>query len=138
MSPKLRRNLNQAIEVVHPEDATIRGISHILWAGAPRDPAAQARNAVFYGDRAIDRSPCGTGTSARMAQLAARGDLAVGDDFVHESIIGSLFRGRIEATTQVGNHAGIVPSIEGWARITGINTIFIDDRDPYAHGFEVI
>jgi 4-hydroxyproline epimerase len=138
MSPGLRRNLNQAIEVVHPEDGTIRGISPILWTGAPRDPAAQARNAVFYGDKAIDRSPCGTGTSARMAQLAARGELAVGDDFVHESIIGSLFRGRIEAATEVGNHAGIVPSIEGWARITGFNTLFIDDRDPYAHGFQVI
>jgi 4-hydroxyproline epimerase len=138
MSPVLRKNLNHAMEVVHPEDGTIRGISHILWTGAPRDPAAQARNAVFYGDKAIDRSPCGTGTSARMAQLAARGELKVGDDFVHESIIGSLFRGRIEATTKIGNHAGIVPSIEGWARITGFNTIFIDDRDPYAHGFQVI
>jgi 4-hydroxyproline epimerase len=138
MSPDLRRNLNQAIEVVHPKDGTIRGISHILWTGAPRDPAAQARNAVFYGDKAIDRSPCGTGTSARMAQLAARGELKVGDDFVHESIIGSLFRGRIEAATKVGNHAGIVPSIEGWARITGFNTLFIDERDPYAHGFQVI
>ncbi len=102
------------------------------------DGLPRARNAVFYGDKAIDRSPCGTGTSARMAQLAARGELAVGDDFVHESIIGSLFRGRIEATTKVGNHAGIVPSIEGWARITGFNTLFIDDRDPYAHGFQVL
>ncbi len=124
--------------MVHPEDETIRGISHILWTGAPRNPAAQARNAVFYGDKAIDRSPCGTGTSARMAQLAARGELQAGDDFVHESIIGSLFRGRIEATAKVGNHPAIVPSIEGWARITGFNTIFIDERDPYAHGFQVI
>jgi len=138
MSPELRRNLNQAVEMVHPEDETIRGISHILWTGAPRDPAAQARNAVFYGDKAIDRSPCGTGTSARMAQLAARGELQAGDDFVHESIIGSLFRGRIEATAKVGNHTGIVPSVEGWARITGFNTIFIDERDPYALGFQVI
>ncbi len=138
MSPELRRNLNQAVEMVHPEDETIRGISHILWTGAPRNPAAQARNAVFYGDKAIDRSPCGTGTSARMAQLAARGELQAGDDFVHESIIGSLFRGRIEATAKVGNHTGIVPSVEGWARITGFNTIFIDERDPYAHGFQVV
>ena len=57
---------------------------------------------------------------------------------MHESIIGSLFRGRVEAATKVGNHEGIVPSIEGWARITGFNTIFIDDRDPYAHGFQVL
>ncbi len=85
-----------------------------------------------------DRSPCGTGTSARMAQRAARGELAVGDTFVHESIIGSRFRGRVEDSAKVGNHAAIIPSIEGWARITGFNTIFIDDDDPYAHGFQVV
>jgi 4-hydroxyproline epimerase len=138
LSPILRRALNEAVEVVHPQDETIRGVSHILWTGEPRDPAAHARNAVFYGDKAIDRSPCGTGTSARMAQLAARGKLAVGDEFVHESIIGSLFRGRIEAAATVGNMAAIVPSVEGWARVTGLNTIYIDDRDPYAHGFQVL
>jgi 4-hydroxyproline epimerase len=138
LSPVLRRRLNEAVEIVHPEDPTIRGVSHVLWAGQPSDGSgAQARNAVFYGDKAIDRSPCGTGTSARMAQLAARGELSPGDEFLHESIIGSLFRGRVEAETRVGNHAAIVPSIEGWARITGFNTIFIDDRDPYARGFQV-
>ena len=100
-------------------------------------PAAHARNAVFYGAAAIDRSPCGTGTSARMAQLAARGRLAVGDEFVHESIIGSLFEGRIEAAAEVGEHAAIVPSVAGWARMTGLNTIFVDPRDPYAHGFQL-
>ena len=73
-----------------------------------------------------------------MAQLHARGRLKVGDDFVHESIIGSLFSGRVEAETTVGNHPGIVPSVEGWSRITGFNTIFIDGRDPYAHGFQVV
>lgn len=138
LSPLLRRLLNEAVSVVHPENETIRGISHILWTGRPRHPQAHARNAVFYGDKAIDRSPCGTGTSARMAQLAAKGRLKVGDDFVHESIIGSLFRGRLEAETQVGNHTGIVPSIEGWARITGLNTIFLDERDPYVRGFQVV
>jgi 4-hydroxyproline epimerase len=139
LSPVLRRRLNEAVEIAHPEDPTIRGISHILWTGRPSDGSgAQARNAVFYGDKAIDRSPCGTGTSARMAQLAARGELSPGDEFVHESIIGSLFRGRVEAETRVGNHEAIVPSIEGWARITGFNTIFIDDRDPYAEGFQVV
>ena len=99
---------------------------------------AHARNAVFYGDRAIDRSPCGTGTSARMAQLAAKGKLKVGDDFVHESIIGSLFEGRVEGEARVGNKPAINPSIAGWARVTGFNTIFVDDRDPYAHGFQVV
>lgn len=137
-SPILRHALNDAVEIIHPEDETIRGVSHILWTGKPKDPAAHARNAVFYGDKAIDRSPCGTGTSARMAQLAAKGRLGVGDEFVHESIIGSLFRGRIEAAATVGNAPAIVPSVEGWARVTGLNTIFIDDRDPYAHGFQVV
>jgi len=93
---------------------------------------------VFYGEKAIDRSPCGTGTSARMAQLAARGKLHAGDPFVHESILGSLFRGKVEAETKVGAKNAIIPSIEGWARVTGYNTIFIDDRDPYAHGFQVV
>lgn len=92
---------------------------------------------MFYGDKAIDRSPCGTGTSARMAQLAAKGKLKVGDEFVHESILGSQFKGRVEAATTVANYDAIIPSIAGWARMTGYNTIFIDDRDPFARGFVV-
>jgi 4-hydroxyproline epimerase len=93
---------------------------------------------VFYGEKAIDRSPCGTGTSARMAQLAAKGKLRTGETFVHESIIGSLFRGRVEGETTVGEYRAIIPSIEGWARITGHNSILLDDRDPYRHGFQVL
>lgn len=138
LSPIIRRSLNEALTPVHPEDPTIRGVSHVMWTGPPKDPRAQGRNAVFYGDRAIDRSPCGTGTSARMAQLVSRGDLQVGDDFIHESIIGSLFEGRVEASEVVGNHQAIRPSIAGWARVTGYNTIFVDERDPYAHGFQVV
>jgi 4-hydroxyproline epimerase len=137
-SPVLRRRLNEQYTFEHPEDPTICRLTHLEWTGAPRHPEAQARNAVFYGDKAIDRSPCGTGTSARMAQWAAQGRLGEGDAFVHESIIGSLFRGRVEAVTRVGDREAIVPSIEGWARITGLNTIFIDTDDPYAHGFQVI
>jgi 4-hydroxyproline epimerase len=136
-SPVLRERLNAAYEFVHPDNPGIKGLSHILWTGAPRHPEAHARNAVFYGEKAIDRSPCGTGTSARMAQLHAKGKLKAGDDFVHESIIGSLFRGRVERETAVANHRAIIPSIGGWARMTGVNTIFIDDRDPFAHGFVV-
>ena len=113
-------------------------MSHILWTGKTLSPGAQARNAVFYGDKAIDRSPCGTGTSARMAQWAAKGKLRPGEDFVHESIIGSVFTGRIEAQTTCGPYEAIVPSIEGWARITGYNQIIIDtEDDPYAFGFVV-
>ena len=127
---ELRKNINAKYEFVHPEDPTINGCSHILWCGVVIDPTSTARNAVFYGDKAIDRSPCGTGTSARMAQWYAKGKLKKGDAFIHESIIGSTFTGRIEAETTVNGQAAIVPSIEGWARVTGYNTIIIDD---YCH-----
>ena len=137
LSPIVRRLMNEKLQPVHPENPTIKGVSHVMWTGKPRDPKANGRNAVFYGDRAIDRSPCGTGTSARMAQLAAKGKLRVGDGFVHESIIGSLFEGRVEAEARVANKSAIKPSIAGWARVTGYNTIFVDDRDPYAHGFQL-
>ena len=136
-SPLLRQALNDKYAFEHPENPGINRLSHILWTGAPTVDGADARNAVFYGDKAIDRSPCGTGTSARMAQRHARGLLETGEDFVHESIIGSLFKGRVEKETSVANRRAIVPSIGGWARTTGYNTIFIDDRDPYAHGFVV-
>lgn len=138
LSPVIRRLVNEKHAFVHPEDDAIAGMSHVQWTGRPKDPAATARNAVFYGDKAIDRSPCGTGTSARMAQWHAKGKLKTGDAFVHESYIGSLFTGRIEGETSVGGRKAIVPSVEGWAKITGYNTIFIDDDDPYAHGFQVL
>jgi 4-hydroxyproline epimerase len=136
-SPIIRQRLNEAYDFVHPEQPNIQGLSHVMWTGRPTQPGADARNAVFYGDKAIDRSPCGTGTSARMAQLVARGDLKPGDAFVHESIIGSLFTGRVEGAASVGNLDAIVPSIEGWAHIYGHNEITIDERDPFAHGFLV-
>jgi 4-hydroxyproline epimerase len=136
-SPKVRAAFREKFDFVHPENPAIRGLSHVMWTGTPTHPEAHAKNAVFYGDKAIDRSPCGTGTSARMAQWAARGRLNPGDDFVHESIIGTLFRGRVEEKVALGGRDAIVPSIEGWARMTGYNTIFIDDRDPLAHGFQL-
>ena len=136
-SPVLRQRLNELYTFEHPENPGINRLTHMLWTGKPQHPEAHARNAVFYGEKAIDRSPCGTGTSSRMAQLFARGDLKVGDDFVHESIIGSLFKGRVEAETTVGGFKAMIPSIGGWARMTGYNTIFIDDRDPFHHGFTV-
>ena len=136
-SPKVREAFRKAFSFVHPENPAINGLSHVLWTGTPTHPEAHAKNAVFYGDKAIDRSPCGTGTSARMAQWAAQGKLKPGDDFVHESIIGTLFRGRVERAVKAGTYDAIIPSIEGWARMTGYNTIFIDDRDPLAHGFQV-
>ena len=135
----MRSRINQKYSFVHPEDPTINGCSHILWTGAVLDKTSTARNAVFYGEKAIDRSPCGTGTSARMAQWYAKGKLKKGDLFIHESIIGSKFNGTIEEVTTVAGQPAIKPGIEGWARIFGYNTISIDEADdPYAFGFQVI
>ena len=124
---------------IHPENKTIRDVSHMLWTGNPIDKSSSGRNAVFYGDKAIDRSPCGTGTSARLAQLYAKGKLKKGEEYIHESFIGSKFIGRVEEETMLNDFKAIVPSIQGWAKIYGYNTIIIDDKDdPYAHGFQVI
>lgn len=135
----LRKKINEEYSFVHPLDPTINGCSHILWTGAVLDTTSTARNAVFYGDKAIDRSPCGTGTSARMAQWHAKGKLKEGEVFIHESIIGSKFAGRVEGITIVGDIPAIIPSVEGWAKIYGYNTISIDPADdPYAYGFQVL
>lgn len=136
---ELRKNINAKYQFIHPENSTINGCSHILWTGAVLDSSSTARNAVFYGDKAIDRSPCGTGTSARMAQWYAKGLLKKGDQFIHESIIGSKFIGTIEEETSVAGIKAIRPGIEGWAKVFGYNTINIDpEDDPYAYGFQVI
>ncbi len=139
-SQEIRAKINMKYpnKFIHPEDPTIRDISHILWTGNTISDDATARNAVFYGDKAIDRSPCGTGTSARMAQWYAKGKLKLGDEFIHESFIGSKFIGRVAKETTLNGMKAITPSIQGWAKIYGHNTISIDDDDPYAHGFQVI
>lgn len=123
---------------IHPENPTIRDVSHILWTGESIHSTSTSRNAVFYGDKAIDRSPCGTGTSARMAQRHSKGKQRIGEDFIHESYIGSTFIGRIEKEVVLEGRKAITPSIQGWARITGYNNIIIDEADPYAFGFQVI
>ncbi|MFV7784015.1 4-hydroxyproline epimerase [Shewanella marisflavi] len=137
-SPIVREIAHKELSCVHPDDPTVNGVSHVLWTGDTISQGSNGANAVFYGDKAIDRSPCGTGTSARLAQLYSRGELKVGDEYTHESIIGSQFVGRIEAATKVGEFDAIMPSIKGWARITGHNAITVDDDDPYAFGFQVV
>lgn len=139
-SQVVRKRINEKYpnKFIHPEDSTIRDVSHMLWTGEPIDPTSSGRNAVFYGDKAIDRSPCGTGTSARMAQLYAKGKLKIGEPYIHESFIGSKFVGITKTETTLADKKAIVPSIQGWAQVTGYNTIIIDDDDPYAHGFQVI
>jgi 4-hydroxyproline epimerase len=138
-SREMRKKINEENEFIHPENPTIHSCTHILWTGRVLDNHSTARNAVFYGDKAIDRSPCGTGTSARMAQWYAKGKLKRGMEFIHESIIGSKFTGSIEEELTIGNKPAIRPGIEGWAKIYGHNIISIDsDTDPYAYGFQVI
>lgn len=138
MSKKLRAALALFEPPVHPENNRISGVHHVIWCDKPVSANAHGRCAVFYGDNAIDRSPGGTGTSARMAQLFGKGRLGIGDIYRHESLIGTLYEGKVEASSQVGGFHGIKPSITGWARITGHNTIFVDDRDPLAHGFQLL
>lgn len=133
-----RINSTYPNQFIHPENDTIRDVTHMLWTGNPIDLKSSGRNAVFYGDKAIDRSPCGTGTSARLAQLYTQGKLQIGKEYIHESFIGSTFVGRVENEVSVGNYKAIIPSIKGWARIYGHNTITIDEDDPYAFGFSVI
>lgn len=140
-SQVVRDRINQKYPdmFIHPENETIRDVTHMLWTGNPIDPTSSGRNAVFYGDKAIDRSPCGTGTSARIAQLHAKGKLKKGEKFIHESFIGSKFIGCVEEETTLNGKMAIVPSIQGWAKVFGYNNIIIDDEDdPYAHGFQVI
>ncbi|MCA0960188.1 4-hydroxyproline epimerase [Muricauda ruestringensis] len=139
-SQVVRKRINEKYPniFIHPEDSTIRDVSHMLWTGDPIDPTSSGRNAVFYGDKAIDRSPCGTGTSARMAQLYSKGKLKIGEPYIHESFIGSKFVGIVEKESVLADKKAIIPSIQGWAQVTGYNTIVIDDDDPYAHGFQVI
>lgn len=138
LSRTIRELIRAVYEPVHPVESTIRGVSHVLWADKPKGEGADGRNAVFYGERAIDRSPCGTGTSSRLAHLHATGRLKVGDSFVHESYICSRFIGRIEEETTLGGQPAIVPSIEGSAVATGFNTIWIDRADPFWAGFTVV
>ena len=134
-----RINKKYPNKFIHPENETIRDVTHMLWTGNPIDPTSSGRNAVFYGDKAIDRSPCGTGTSARLAQLYAKGKLKVAEEYIHESFIGSKFIGRVEKETNLNGKLAIVPSIQGWAKVYGYNNIIIDEEDdPYAHGFQVI
>ncbi|SER99515.1 4-hydroxyproline epimerase [Sphingobium sp. YR768] len=137
LSGRIREAVRAKYEPVHPLDPTIRGVSHILWADKPKGEDADGRNAVFYGDKAIDRSPCGTGTSARLAHLAASGRLKVGERFVHQSYICSRFIGRVEEAVMLGDQPAIIPSIEGSAVATGFNTIWIDRADPFWAGFQV-
>ena len=139
----------QQLPVAHPENPGIAGVTIAQISGAPATPGAHAKNAVvvstgaFDWDKpstwtgALDRSPCGTGTCAKMATLHARGKLPLGQDFVHEGILGTAFTGRLIATGQVGPHAAVVPELSGQAWITGFAEYVLDPADPFPQGFTV-
>ena len=139
-SREIRDKINKKYpnRFIHPIDKSIRDVSHILWTGQVIDNDSSSRNAVFYGDKAIDRSPCGTGSSARMAQLFSQNKLKVGEVFIHESYIGSKFVCRIEKSSKIQKIDGISPVIKGWAKIIGYNKIIVDSSDPFYNGFQVI
>jgi len=142
--PELRRvatdikgALEAAVTIAHPLEPGLKGLYGVIFTGPPNDPEAHLRNLTVFADAEVDRSPCGTGTSAVMAVLDAMGLLPPEQVFVHESLIGTLFRGRVLRRTRVGDLPAIVPEIEGSAWITGEHTFYIDDDDPLRDGFRL-
>ena len=123
-------------EVQHPEIKDIREVHGVILTGPPRHPEAHYRNFFISGTH-IDRSPCGTGTCAKMASLYGRGELKLNDEFVAESILGSIYRAKIVGETEVGGLKAIVPELTGQAWIMGFNTLLIDPKDPFKYGFRV-
>jgi proline racemase len=126
--------INRSAPPVHPLDIAIRGCKHVVFHTAGRD-GADARNATAIHPGWLDRSPCGTGTSARMAALHARGELAIGEEFVNESVIGSRFVGRLVEETTVGELPGVIPEVSGRAWITAMGQYLLDPTDPFPTGF---
>ena len=135
---KIWRAVNEEIEIHHPEKPEIDCVNYVEFSAPSTNPKANMKNAVVVPPAGMDRSPCGTGTSAKMAMLHAKGELALGEKFVHESIIGSLFHGRLIQETWVGNYKAVVPTIRGSAHITGINQFFVDPDDPFPEGFQLV
>ena len=133
----IRTAVNSAITVSHPADETLGGVTGVIFTGPPQDPEAHLRNVTVFANGAVDRSPCAAGTSAVMSVLDAMGLLLDDHPFVHESIIGTLHRGRVTGRTQVGEYAAIITEIEATASVTGEHTFFLDEEDPLRDGFEL-
>jgi len=129
--------INEQVEIQHPIDAKINCLNYVQFFGAPLNPDADVKNAVVVPPSGMDRSPCGTGTSAKMATLFARGELGLHQEFVHESIIGTLYYGELVEEVKVGDFSAVVPTIRGSAYIWGINQLVVDPRDPFPHGFQI-
>ena len=132
---EIRSALNAKVDVAHPENPLIQGVSHVMFTAPATNPQATQKNVVFYGPSGIDRSPCGTGTSARMAQLYTKGALGLNQPFVHESIVGTLFYGQLIGEARVKEYPAVIPTIKGRAFISGFNTLLLDPEDPFPKGF---
>jgi proline racemase len=135
---KIRRAVNRTTEVVHPVNRFIKGLTHIEFSTRPSHPQATIKNTVVVPPGGIDRSPCGTGTSAKMATLYSKGELAIGEWFIHESIVGSLFKGKIVKETTVGDYRAVVNIISGSAWVTGFHQFYLNRHDPQRSGFLLI
>lgn len=131
----IRQRVETEVPLVHPERPAAKGLLYVQFFSAPQAPGAHFRNTVVVSPLGLDRSPCGTGTSARMASLHARGQLGLGDSFCHESILGSLFTGRLVGTSRVAEYPAVIPEITGRAYLTGISTLLLTPEDPFPGGF---
>ncbi|MBI4590168.1 MAG: proline racemase family protein [Candidatus Rokubacteria bacterium] len=131
----IRRRIEAEFPLIHPERPSAKGLLYVQFYSGSATPGVDFKNAVVVSPLGLDRSPCGTGTSARMASLHARGRLAVGQAFRHESILGSTFTGRLTETTRVGEYPAVVPEVTGRAHLTGIATLVLTREDPFPSGF---
>lgn len=138
MGIAIRNTINEQEEVVHPAYPFIRGLTHIEFFTDPSDPRADAKNTVVVPPGGIDRSPCGTGTSAKLAVMYANKDIQQGEDFVHESIVGSLFTGRVLKESNVNGVEAVIPEVQGSAWVMGMHRFYYNERDPLREGFLLI
>ncbi|SFH69656.1 proline racemase [Tindallia magadiensis] len=134
---KIRDIVNNTVEMQHPEQKHIKTVDLVEIYDEASNEEADYKNVVVFGQGQLDRSPCGTGTSAKLATLHAKGQLGIDEKFVYESITGTMFKGRIMETTEVGDFKAVIPEITGSAYITGFNHFVIDPDDPLKHGFSL-
>lgn len=134
---EVKRALEEALEITHPMEPGLHGLYGAILTGPPRQAGTHGRNVTIFAEGQVDRSPCGTGTAARLAALYARGALKVGDDYLHESIVGSTFGGRIVGETEVGPFPAVIPEITGRGFITGFQQFVLDNEDEVGRGFLV-
>ncbi|PGE03222.1 proline racemase [Bacillus pseudomycoides] len=135
---QIRNTINEKFEVIHPQYSFIKGVTHIEFYTDPTHETAHVKNTVVVPPGGIDRSPCGTGTSAKLAVLYANKKIAMQEEFVHESIVGSLFKGSVIDTTYVENIEAVVTKITGSAWLMGMHRFFYNEEDPLKEGFLLI